>query len=100
MWYRFIEWIEQNQMACSYKKFLGVRCPGCGIQTAIIHLFKGELWQSITEYPALIPIITLFIYAIALFIFKFKNGIKIVLYLFYTVIFIILSNFFIRLIIY
>ena len=98
MWYRFIEWIEHNQVACSYKKFLGVRCPGCGMQTAVIHLLKGEVWQSIKEYPALIPIIILFIYSIFQLIFKFKKGAKIMLYLFYSVLFIIFTSYIIHLI--
>ncbi len=99
MWYKFIEWIEQNQATCSYKKFLGVRCPGCGMQTAIIYLLKGEVWQSIKEYPALIPVIILFVYLILQLIFKFKKGVKILLYLFYSVLFIIFTNYIIRLII-
>jgi len=99
MWYKFIEWVEQNQVACSYKKHLGIRCPGCGMQTAIIYLLKGEVWQSIKAYPALIPIIILALYTILQIIFKFKKGTKILLYAFYTVLFIILANYIIRLII-
>ena len=52
----------------------GKDCPGCGSQRAFILLLKGHVWESICMYPALIPIIILFIALIPHLIFKFKNG--------------------------
>jgi hypothetical protein len=53
---------------------LGIECPGCGLQTSLIELLKGNLWQSILDYPALLPLIVLCIYGLAYAIFKFKKG--------------------------
>jgi hypothetical protein len=71
---RIIEWLESHQMPCLYKKFLGVECPGCGMQTALIELLKGNVIESIKIYPALIPTLFLVFFLILHLIFKFKKG--------------------------
>lgn len=51
----------------------------CGFQRALIELLKGNLWESMVIFPALIPlIITLFLGVIFL-IFKAKRLKKVVL---------------------
>lgn len=44
-------------LTCFSKKYLGVECPGCGIQRSFLELIHGDFMQSIALYPALIPFI-------------------------------------------
>ncbi len=82
-WYwDMIHWLEDHQADCVYKKYLGVECPGCGMQRAFILLLKGNILESILTYPALIPLIIMFVYLILHLFFKFKYGSRILLYLF------------------
>ena len=97
MWQNLINWLENHQAACIYKKFLGIRCPGCGMQTSLIALLKGNFIESITEYPALIPTVLMFIFLILHLIFKFKNGSKILFSLFILNLLLILTNYFLKL---
>lgn len=69
-----VEWLESHMLTCSYKKYLGIECPGCGMQRAFIELLKGNVYESFILYPALFPTIFLMIYLILHLIFKFKNG--------------------------
>ncbi|PXY01591.1 DUF2752 domain-containing protein [Marinifilum breve] len=57
MWQQFIQWLEHLRIPCSFQKYWGVCCPGCGFQSALIELLKGNIWKSIQIYPALIPIL-------------------------------------------
>ena len=52
---KIIEWLEAHQLPCYYKKFLGIECLGCGMQTALLFLLKGEIIESLKAFPALIP---------------------------------------------
>lgn len=71
---RIIEWLEAHQMPCYYKKIFGVECLGCGMQTAIILLLKGQVIESIKTYPALLPIIFMTVFLLLHLIFKFRKG--------------------------
>jgi Protein of unknown function (DUF2752) len=93
-----VKWLEQHQAPCFWKRTCGIECPGCGMQRAIIALLKGNLWDSILIYPALIPTIFLFSFLILHIIFKFKKGAKVILISFIFVVFIIITNFIIKLI--
>ncbi len=97
MWQNFVLWIEQHQASCMYRKYLGIRCFGCGLQTSILELLKGNVLQSIKEYPALIPLIFTFIFLILFIIKKGKKFRKLLLYTFYTTLFIIVFNYIIHL---
>jgi len=70
----FITWLEENMLSCPYNKYLGIDCFGCGMQRSVIALFKGNLIESFYLYPALFPMIFMFLFLIAHLIFKFKNG--------------------------
>lgn len=74
MLFSVIHWLESNQLPCFYKKFLGIPCPGCGMQSAFIKLLKGDLIGSVYTYPALIPMILLIIFLILHLIFRFEKG--------------------------
>ncbi|RUT77807.1 DUF2752 domain-containing protein [Ancylomarina longa] len=59
MWHRFLQWLEQNSLTCTFQKHFGFSCPGCGFQRAIVYLLQGKIWESIQTFPALIPILLL-----------------------------------------
>lgn len=82
-WYwDIVHWIEEHQAACMYKKYLGIECPGCGMQRAFILLLKGDIAASIHTYPSLIPLLFMFVYLVLHLFFKFKHGARVLLYLF------------------
>jgi hypothetical protein len=90
-----ITWLEAHQMPCLYKHYLGVQCPGCGMQTAIILLLKGEFIESLNAYPALLPTFFLIIFLVLHLIFKYKHGASILKYVFtFTVAVMIVSYLF------
>lgn len=53
----FIEWLHNHLIPCPFKKLTGIDCPGCGFQRSVIALLQGNLHQSLTLYPAAIPLI-------------------------------------------
>lgn len=82
MFENIIKWLESHQQACFYKKFLGVECPGCGMQRSFIELLKFEFIESFILYPALIPTLMLIIYLVLHLLFKYENGANILKILF------------------
>jgi hypothetical protein len=80
-------------MPCFYKKYLGVECPGCGMQRSIIELLKGNLIDSFKLYPALITTIALFTLLIVHLIFKLKNGAKYLIWAFLINTFIVICSY-------
>lgn len=77
-----VTFLENHMLSCSFKKFFGVECLGCGIQRAIIYLLKGEILQSFYTYPALIPLIFMFIFLFLHIIFDFKKGAVVLKFMF------------------
>lgn len=83
-------------LPCPIHKLTGFDCPGCGMQRAAIELFKGNIWESILHYPALLPLIFMFAFLSIHLIFKIKNGAKILKYLFIFNAIIIFVNYIIK----
>jgi hypothetical protein len=79
---KFITWLESHQGTCSFRKHAGIDCPGCGLQRSILALLKGDLVESILQFPALLPLMAMFIFLGLHLVFKLKNG-ALVLKLFY-----------------
>ncbi len=69
-----INWLEQYQLPCLFKKITHVDCPGCGFQRSGIALLKGNLVESFWVYPPLIPILLLFVLLIAYLVLKWQKG--------------------------
>ncbi len=69
-----IEWLEAHLASCAWFKYTGVECFGCGSQRAIIALLRGEVYESVKLFPALIPLLfTLSVFMFQL-IFKWSKG--------------------------
>lgn len=56
--------IEDYMLPCLNKKLFGLDCLGCGIQRAVALIFKGEFIAAFTMYPAIYPMLFLFIFLI------------------------------------
>lgn len=77
-----IEFLEEHMFQCPSKTFLGMHCPGCGMQRSFILLLKGEIAESFWMYPALIPTILMVGFLVLHIIRKYKYGHVVLLYLF------------------
>jgi uncharacterized protein DUF2752 len=88
-----INWLENNMLFCPYKKYFGIDCFGCGMQRSFIELLKGNIIESFYFYPALIPMLFLFLFLIAHIIFKFRNGATWLKYNFLFVVILVVINF-------
>lgn len=75
-------WLELHAMPCLYKKYFGVDCPGCGMQRAVIELFKGDIFKSLQYYPACIPLFIMIIFLVMHIYFKYKQGARILQWMF------------------
>ena len=92
-----ISWLEDNMLSCPYNKYLGIDCFGCGMQRSVVALLKGNFIDSFHMYPALVPMVFMFLFLIAHLIFKFKNGGTWLKYHFIFVIVIVVINFVLKL---
>ncbi len=90
------DWLEQHSRTCFYKKHFGFECFGCGFQRAIIELLRGNVWESIKQYPALIPLIILFVVLLSHIKFRHKHGALIIKVLFLLSVALIVGNFLFR----
>ena len=66
------------------------------MQRSIIHLLKGELIEAFNIYPAIYTLVIMFVYLGLHLKFDFKQGHKILLYLFITNLALMLLNFIIK----
>ena len=66
--------MEIPLLPCPIKHFFHVDCPGCGLQRSFLALLEGDLWKSLSLYPATIPIFALLIYTALHLKFDFKRG--------------------------
>lgn len=71
---KLANWLESVAQPCFYSRFLGIECPGCGMQRAFIELLRGNFQESLALFPALIPTIMLVTLLVAHLIFRFRNG--------------------------
>ena len=75
-------WLEGHAMPCVYKKYFGMDCPGCGMQRAIIELLRGNVIQSLYDYPACIPLMLMVLFLGLHILFHYRNGARIVQWMF------------------
>ena len=86
-------WLDQNMLPCFYKKFLGVECPGCGMQRSIVSLLKGDFNESFAFYPPLLLVLSLITLLAIHLIFDLKNGAFMLKWTFIINVLAIIANF-------
>lgn len=92
----FASYLEEHLLPCPYKSYLGINCPGCGMQRALVLLIKGQIWESIVMYPALIPIMAMVLLLGLHLIYKWKWGASALQYLFIGCTLLVISNFLVK----
>jgi hypothetical protein len=97
MFISITSWLEQHYLACPFKELTGVDCIGCGVQRAFVFLLKGELVNSFRMYPALIPMLVMFIFLAIHLYFKFPKGGIVLKYNFILVVVLMVGNYAIKL---
>lgn len=60
----FIQWLQNHLIPCPLKKLTGYDCPGCGFQRSVIALLKGHVHDSLSLYPATIPLLLTFAFVL------------------------------------
>ncbi len=98
MLYRISEWIDAHAGTCIYKGYLGIQCPGCGMQRSFSALLRGEIKESFMLFPALIPLMFTLILLVWHLRFPLKYGAKILLSLYIANAIIIAIHYIIQLI--
>lgn len=79
---QLIVWLETHMKTCTFKEHTGIYCAGCGLQRSVISLLKGHIIESITFYPALLPVLMMFTFLSLHLIFKFRFGATVLKYMF------------------
>ena len=89
---------EESLLPCLNKQILGIECPGCGMQRAVLLLFEGDFSGAFFMYPGLFPMIllVLFLAADQFIKIKYANIISIVLMI--TTVTFILTNYILKII--
>lgn len=50
-----LQWLQDNAPDCFFKSMFGIDCPGCGMTRAFFALIRGNLMESLSYNPGLIP---------------------------------------------
>ena len=83
---------------CLWKKHFGIECPGCGIQRAFECLLHGDIFGSVSLYPALLPSLAMLVYLGLHLRFSFRRGAKVLVWMFTLNVIIITVNYIIKII--
>jgi hypothetical protein len=54
-----LQWLEKHMLPCGFKAIFNIDCPVCGAQRSFVQLLKGNLAESFSVYPPLIPVLLL-----------------------------------------
>ena len=59
-------------LPCLNKSLFGFECMGCGFQRSLVAVFQGQFHKAFVLYPAIFPIITMFVLIVITRFYKFK----------------------------
>ncbi|AWX43362.1 hypothetical protein HME9304_00350 [Flagellimonas maritima] len=85
-------------LPCLNKKLFGVDCPGCGMQRSAHLLLQGEFMAAFKMYPAIYPLLLLFVFLIINTFLKFKYNNQTIIVLSVLTVGTILINYLLKLI--
>jgi len=84
-------------LTCPSKKWIGIECPGCGMQRSWYTLYKGNIKESWQYNPGGITFLMLLIFTALHLKFAFKHGAKFILWGFIATAALMWGNFFLKL---
>lgn len=90
--------LEDFMLPCFNKQIFGFDCMGCGLQRSVVLIYQGELLAAFKMYPAVYPLIMLFIFIGLNIFFKFQHSNKIINTLAIVTISVIIGSFTLKLI--
>jgi len=67
---------------CPFFAIAHFECPGCGLQRSLILLLEGKPGESIAMYWATIPMLTMFVYCFLYLIYRYRNGLRNLIFFF------------------
>lgn len=88
-----LDWLNAHLLTCPFKQLFHIDCPGCGLQRSILALLRGDFFSSFKLYPATVPIIGLFVFALFHIKFDFKNGAFFIKFLYIFISIVIVINY-------
>ncbi|EGV43938.2 DUF2752 domain-containing protein [Bizionia argentinensis JUB59] len=91
--------LEGFMLPCFTKQIFGADCMGCGLQRSVLLIYNGELIAAFKMYPAVFPLIALFIFIGINIFFKFQHSNKIINLLAIITISVIMVSFIFKLLI-
>jgi len=93
----FAKGLDDYMLPCLNKTLLGFECMGCGLQRSIALIINGKFVDAFFMYPAIYTLIAFFGFLIVNSFKNFKHSNKIIIILALANVFIIVSNFLIKL---
>ena len=81
---------------CMTKTLFGFECFGCGLQRAVLLLFRGEFVDAFRMYPAIYSLILLFALLFARNLIRIPHYSKILYILVLTNLALIVGNYFLK----
>ena len=67
---------------CPFHAITHFDCPGGGLQRSILLLLHGEVKESLKMYWATVPILIMFAYCLLFLKYRYRNGLRILVYFF------------------
>lgn len=64
---------EKYMLPCLNKQLFGFECPGCGLQRSAVLILEGDFAGAFKMYPAVYPLIFLFILLFLDVLWKKRN---------------------------
>jgi len=88
--------IEKYMLPCLTKKIIGIDCPGCGLQRAVLLLLKGEFGAAFTKYPPIYALLSLVIFFTVSRFIRINHANKIMLTLLLITTTIMIANYILK----
>ncbi|WP_298480293.1 DUF2752 domain-containing protein [uncultured Maribacter sp.] len=88
--------LDEFMLPCITKKFIGIDCPGCGLQRSLALLLQGDFLAAFIMYPPVYSIIALLIFLLVRNFITIKYANKIIVTLTITAIGFILINYILK----
>ena len=83
-------------LPCLTKQLLGFECFGCGLQRAVLLLFRGEFTEAFRMYPAIYTLILLFLLIFSRNLIRIPYYSKILYILVFINLALIVGNYFLK----